>query len=67
MVFASLLWAFEIVPVEEVDTMAMDVAGFMTAPSGFRFGIRPRGPWVEETLIPGSFGERFAVPVDFYL
>ncbi|OBR13689.1 Cytochrome P450 [Colletotrichum higginsianum IMI 349063] len=50
MVFASLLWAFEIVPVEEVDTMAMDVAGFMTAPSGFRFGIRPRGPWVEEVI-----------------
>ncbi|KAK6207530.1 cytochrome P450 [Colletotrichum tabaci] len=50
MVFASLLWAFEIVPVEEVDAMAMDVAGFMTAPSGFRFGIRPRGPWVEEVI-----------------
>ncbi|KAJ0161873.1 Fumitremorgin C synthase [Colletotrichum tanaceti] len=50
MVFASLLWAFEIVPVDEVDTMAMDVAGFMTAPSGFRFGIRPRGPWVEEVI-----------------
>ncbi|KAK1999916.1 cytochrome P450 [Colletotrichum falcatum] len=50
MVFASLLWAFDIVPVEEVDTMAMDVAGFMTMPSGFRFGIKPRGPWVKEVV-----------------
>ncbi|KAK1987220.1 cytochrome P450 [Colletotrichum cereale] len=50
MVLASLLWAFDIVPVDEVDTMAMDVAGFMTMPSGFRFGIKPRGPWVEEVV-----------------
>ncbi|KAK2011098.1 cytochrome P450 [Colletotrichum eremochloae] len=50
MAFASLLWAFDIVPVEQVDTMAMDVAGFMTMPSGFRFGIKPRGPWVEEVV-----------------
>ncbi|KAK1599178.1 cytochrome P450 [Colletotrichum navitas] len=50
MVFASLLWAFDIVPVQEVDTMAMDVAGFMTMPSAFRLGIKPRGPWVEEAV-----------------
>ncbi|GKT87809.1 cytochrome P450 [Colletotrichum tofieldiae] len=50
MVFASLLWAFDIVPVDEVDTMAMDVTGFMTMPSEFRFGIKPRGPWVEEVI-----------------
>ncbi|GKT52085.1 fumitremorgin C synthase [Colletotrichum spaethianum] len=50
MVFANLLWAFDIVPVEEVDTMAMDVTGFMTMPSGFKFGIKPRGPWVEEVI-----------------
>ncbi|KAK2029844.1 cytochrome P450 [Colletotrichum zoysiae] len=50
MVFACLLWAFDIVPVQEVDTMAMDVAGFMTMPSEFKFGIKPRGPWVEEVM-----------------
>ncbi|KAK2061656.1 cytochrome P450 [Colletotrichum caudatum] len=50
MVFASLLWAFDIVPVQEVDAMAMDVAGFMTMPSEFKFGIKPRGPWVEEAM-----------------
>ncbi|KAK2050680.1 cytochrome P450 [Colletotrichum somersetense] len=50
MMFASLLWAFDIVPVQDVDTMAMDVAGFMTVPSEFKFGIKSRGPWVEEVM-----------------
>ncbi|KAF9875582.1 cytochrome [Colletotrichum karsti] len=50
MVFASLLWAFDIIPTEEVDTMAMKVTGFMTVPSEFKFGLRLRGPWVREVL-----------------
>ncbi|WYZ40222.1 hypothetical protein EsH8_IV_000563 [Colletotrichum jinshuiense] len=48
MVFASLLWAFDVVPVEEIDSMAMEVTGFMTAPSEFRLGLKPRGPWVDK-------------------
>ncbi|OLN81626.1 Fumitremorgin C synthase 2 [Colletotrichum chlorophyti] len=50
MVFASILWAFDIVPVEEVDTMAMEVTGFMTEPSRFKVGLKPRGPWVEQVI-----------------
>ncbi|KAK1675660.1 cytochrome P450 [Colletotrichum godetiae] len=50
MVFASLLWAFEIVPLEEVDSMAMSVTGFMTAPSEFKFGLKPRGSWVKDVI-----------------
>ncbi|KAF0323165.1 Fumitremorgin C synthase [Colletotrichum sp. SAR11_59] len=50
MIVASLLWAFEVAPVGQVDSMAMEVAGFMTAPSEFKFSLKPRGKWVQEVI-----------------
>ncbi|KAL0930847.1 cytochrome [Colletotrichum truncatum] len=50
MMVASLLWAFDIVAIEKIDTMAMDVTGFMTVPSEFKFSFKPRGPWVQEVI-----------------
>jgi cytochrome P450 len=45
-----LLWAFDVMPVEDVDPMAMDVIGFMTVPKTLRFKLKPRGPWVDEVI-----------------
>ncbi|KAJ5744603.1 hypothetical protein N7533_009473 [Penicillium manginii] len=49
---ASLLWAFDIEPVEgeEVDPWAMVVAGFMTMPRELEFKLKPRGDWVVDTI-----------------
>lgn len=45
-----LLWAFDIEPVDQVDSWSMDVVGFMTVPPPFRFRLKPRGPWVEQVI-----------------
>jgi cytochrome P450 len=45
-----LLWAFDVVSVEDVDPMAMEVVGFMTLPKEFRFKLKPRGQWVNEVI-----------------
>lgn len=49
---ASLLWAFDIEPVDRVavDPWAMVVAGFMTMPKVVEFKLKPRGDWVLNTI-----------------
>ncbi|KAL2812246.1 cytochrome P450 [Aspergillus cavernicola] len=52
---ASLLWAFDIEPLEEgeegeVDPWAMVVAGFMTMPRDVKFRLKPRGDWVVDVI-----------------
>ncbi|EAW15033.1 putative cytochrome P450 [Aspergillus clavatus NRRL 1] len=50
---ASLLWAFDIEPVdgtEAVDPWAMMVVGFMTTPPDVPFKLKPRGDWVLKVI-----------------
>ncbi|KAL5340233.1 cytochrome P450 [Aspergillus crustosus] len=49
---ASLLWAFDVLPVEgeAVDPWDMKVVGFMTMPPDTRFRLRLRGEWVGEVV-----------------
>ncbi|RMJ19475.1 hypothetical protein CDV36_000862 [Fusarium kuroshium] len=47
---ARLLWAFDIEPVEEVDSWKMDVVGLMIMPNDFRFKLKPRSIWAEATI-----------------
>jgi cytochrome P450 len=45
-----LLWAFDVLPAQKVDPMAMYVVGFMTVPKEFKFQLKPRGPWVNKVV-----------------
>ncbi|KAL3468997.1 putative cytochrome P450 [Aspergillus californicus] len=59
MVIASLLWAFDIEPVEdgeEVDPWEMVVVGFMTMPRDVKFRLKPRGGWVDDVVRRGWVG-----------
>ncbi|KAL6353730.1 hypothetical protein LRP88_12721 [Fusarium phalaenopsidis] len=47
---ARLLWAFDIEPVEEVDPWKMDVVGLMIMSNDFRFKLKPRNTWAEDTV-----------------
>lgn len=47
---ASVLWAFDVEPVDEVDMWSMEVIGLMTMPKEFRFKLKPRGPWVADVV-----------------
>ncbi|KAI8665254.1 hypothetical protein NCS56_00960700 [Fusarium sp. Ph1] len=47
---ARLLWAFDIEPVEEVDPWKMDVVGPMIMSNDFRFKLKPRNTWAEDTV-----------------
>ncbi|CAG8333906.1 unnamed protein product [Penicillium salamii] len=52
MQIASILWAFDIQPVndEVVDPWEMAVAGFMTMPREVKFRLEPRGTWVTRII-----------------
>lgn len=50
MIFDGLSGTFKRVPLEEVDNMAMDTTGFMTEPTDFKFGSKPRGPCVKHVV-----------------
>ncbi|KAL4933242.1 cytochrome P450 [Aspergillus undulatus] len=50
---ASLLWAFDIEPLESgevVDPWEMVVVGFMTMPKQRKFRLKPRGEWVVDVV-----------------
>ncbi|KAE8152831.1 cytochrome P450 [Aspergillus avenaceus] len=49
---ASLLWAFDVEPVdgEDVDPWEMVVVGFMTMPKELKFKLKPRGEWVLDII-----------------
>jgi len=50
MQISSLLWAYDIEPVDPVDYYDMVVVEFMTEPKRFRSRLKPRGPWVEKVV-----------------
>ncbi|KAF5980174.1 cytochrome P450 monooxygenase family 17 subfamily A (steroid 17alpha-monooxygenase) [Fusarium coicis] len=47
---ATMIWAFDFEPAEEVDEMDMKVVWFMTEPKPFKFKLKPRGPWVSKVI-----------------
>ncbi|RAO66492.1 uncharacterized protein BHQ10_002504 [Talaromyces amestolkiae] len=52
MLIASLIWAFDIEPVNGVivNPWQMVVAGFMTMPGEVNFKLRPRGTWAVDVI-----------------
>ncbi|KAF5564289.1 cytochrome P450 monooxygenase family 17 subfamily A (steroid 17alpha-monooxygenase) [Fusarium phyllophilum] len=47
---ATMMWAFDFEPAQDVDEMGTGVVWFMTEPKPFKLKLKPRGPWVSKVI-----------------